>query len=185
MLTNCLHHTSAVPQPFLLFIAANLALAGYLGWKWSLWPLPTWLAVQRSKALMFLNIYDSIKDMKYCQTVLITAQLCHSHFCCWWLPIWPELDFWTENGAYGLFQLCWRYNRAKLSFSWPYMLVSMILYTFRLSASHLSFATAIFVVICCQFGPSCIFEMKMELMAYADLVCGTTDQICIYPDLVI
>ena len=28
---NCLHHTSAVPQPFLLLIAANLALDGFLG----------------------------------------------------------------------------------------------------------------------------------------------------------
>ena len=28
---NCLHHTSAVPQPFLLLIAANLALTGCLG----------------------------------------------------------------------------------------------------------------------------------------------------------
>ena len=28
---NCLHHTSAVPQPFLLLVGANLALAGVLG----------------------------------------------------------------------------------------------------------------------------------------------------------
>ena len=28
-ITNCLHHTSAVPQPFLLLMAANLALAGF------------------------------------------------------------------------------------------------------------------------------------------------------------
>ena len=77
---NCLHHTSAVPQPFLLLIAANLALAGCLGLKWSLWPVPTWLAVQRSKALFFLTIYDSINHMKYFQTVCITPQLCHSHF---------------------------------------------------------------------------------------------------------
>ena len=28
---NCLHHTSALPQPFLLLIAANFALAGILG----------------------------------------------------------------------------------------------------------------------------------------------------------
>ena len=28
---NCLHHTSAMPQPFLLLIAANLALAEFLG----------------------------------------------------------------------------------------------------------------------------------------------------------
>ena len=33
---SCLHHTSAVPQPFLLLIAANLALAGCLGQKMEL-----------------------------------------------------------------------------------------------------------------------------------------------------
>ena len=60
-LPNCLHHTSAVPQPFLLLIAANLAQAGCLRWKWSLWPVPTWLAVQKSKAVFLLTLYDSIK----------------------------------------------------------------------------------------------------------------------------
>ena len=30
-LPKCLHHTSAMPQPFLLLIAANLALTGFLG----------------------------------------------------------------------------------------------------------------------------------------------------------
>ena len=86
---NCLHHTSALPQPFLLLIAANSALAGFLGWKWSLWPVPTWLAVQRIKAVFFLTIYDSINDMKYLRTVCITPYPCHSHICCWLLPIWP------------------------------------------------------------------------------------------------
>ena len=61
---NSLHHTSAVPQPFLLFIATNLALAGFLGLKWSLWPVPAWLEVQRSKAVFFLTLYDSINDIK-------------------------------------------------------------------------------------------------------------------------
>ena len=42
--------------------------------------------------------------------------------------------------------------------------------TAELSALHLSRATAIFVVDCCQFGPSWIFGVKMDLMAYADLV---------------
>ena len=60
------------------------------------------------------------------ETVCITPQPCHSHFCCLLLPIWPKLDFWAEIGAYGLCRLGWRYNRAKLSFSWPYMIVSMI-----------------------------------------------------------
>ena len=94
---NCLHHTSAVSQPFLLLVAANLAQDGFLGWKWSLWPVPTWLAVQRSKAVFFLIFYYSINDIKFFLNVLITPQPCHSHFCCWLLPIWPQLDFWAET----------------------------------------------------------------------------------------
>ena len=127
ILPNCLHHTSAVPQLFLLLIADNLAQAGCLGWKWSLWPVPTWLTVQRSKAVFFLILYDSINDMKYFWTVSITPQPCHSHFCCWLLWIWPQLDVWAENKAYGMCRLGWRYYGAKLYFSWPYMIVSMIL----------------------------------------------------------
>ena len=121
-----MHHTSAVPQSFLLLVAAKVAITGFLGWKWSLWPVPTWLVVQRSKAVFFLTLYVSINDMKYFQTNCITPQLCHSHFCCWLLPIWLMLDVWAENGAYGLSRIVWGYNWAKLSFSWPYMIVSMI-----------------------------------------------------------
>ena len=55
---------------------------------------------------------------------------------------------------------------------------------YKLSPSHLSRATAIFVVDCCQFGPSWIFGLKMELMAYSGLVGGTTEQSCIFPDLI-
>ena len=62
---NCLHHTSAVPQPILLLIAANLAQADFLGCKWNLWPVPAWLAVQRIKTVFFLTLYDIINDMKY------------------------------------------------------------------------------------------------------------------------
>ena len=69
-------------------------------------------------------------------SVSTTPHPCHSHFCCWFLPIWPKLDFWTENGAYGLCRLGWRYNGAKLYFSWPYMMVSMIWNTPELSPSH-------------------------------------------------
>ena len=86
---NCLHHTSAVPQPYLLLIAGNLTQAGFLGWKWSLWPVPTWLAVQRSKAVFLLNLNISIIDMKHWRTVWITPQPCHSHFvddCCQFGP---------------------------------------------------------------------------------------------------
>ena len=110
------------------------------------------------------------------ETVSITPQPCHSHFCCWLLPIWPKLDFCAENGAYGLRRLGWRYNRAKLYFSWPYMILSMIISTSELSPSHLSRATAILFVGCCQFGPSWILGLKIELMACADLVGGTTGQ---------
>ena len=85
---NCLHYTSAMPQPFLLLIAANLSQAGFLGWKWSLWPVTTWLAVQRSKNFFFLTLYDGINDMKYLWNFFITPQPCYSHFCCWLLLIW-------------------------------------------------------------------------------------------------
>ena len=50
---------------------------------------------------------------------------------------------------------------------------------------HLILATAIFVVDCCQFGPNWIFGLKMELMACADLVCGKTEQSCIFPDIIL
>ena len=113
-----------MPQPFLLLIAANLAQAGFLGWKWSLWPMPAWLEVQESKAFVILTLYDSINDIQRFWNFFIAPQPCHSHFSCWLLPIWPKLDFWAENGAYCLCQLGWRYNGAKLSFSSPYMIVS-------------------------------------------------------------
>ena len=172
-----------MPQPFLSLIAANLAQAGLLGWKWSLWPMPTWLAVQQSKAVFFLTLYDSINDMYLICNFCITPQPCHIHFCCWLLPIWPKLDFWAENGAYGLCRLGWRYNGAKKYVSWPYMIVSMIWNTSEISSLHLSPATAILVVDCCQFGPSWIFGLKMELIVCASLVGGTTEQSCLFPDL--
>ena len=120
ILLKFLHLTSAMPQPFWLLIGANLALAGFLAWKWSLWPVPAWLVVQRIKAFIFLTLYDS--------------------------------------------KIIWN--------------------TSKLSAFHLSRATAIFVVDCCQFGPSCIFWLKMELMACAGWVGVTTEKRCIFPDLI-
>ena len=184
VIMNCLHYTSAVPQPFLLLIAANLAQAGFLGWKWSLWPVPAWLEVQRSIAVFSLTLYDSINDMKHFKTVCITPQPLRSNFCCWLLLIWPKLDCWVENGAYGLCRFGWLYNGEKLYFPWPYMLVSMLWYISELSASHLSRATAIFVVDCCQYGPSWMFGLKMELMACAGLVGGTTEHSCLFNDLI-
>ena len=160
-------------------MAANLALAEFLGWNWSLWPVPTWLAVQQSKAVFLITLYDIMNNMKYLQTFSITPQPCHSHFCYQLLPIWPKLDSWAENAANGLCRLGWRYNGAKLYFSWTHMLVSMIWNSAELSALHLSRDTAIFVVDCCQFGLSWIFGLKMELMAYAGLIGGFTEQICI------
>ena len=82
--------------------------------------MSTWLAVQQSKYIFFLILYDSINDMK----------------------------------------------------------------NYELSASYLSRAIAIFVVDCCQFGPSWIFGLKMELMGCADLVGGTTQQSCIFTYLI-
>ena len=46
-------------------IIDTIAQAGFLGWKCSLWPVPAWLEVQRSKYVFFLSLYDSINDMKY------------------------------------------------------------------------------------------------------------------------
>ena len=67
----------------------QLGLAGFLGWKWSLLPVPNWLAVQLIKDVFLLTLYDSINDMKHFWTACITPQPCNSHFCCWLLPIWP------------------------------------------------------------------------------------------------
>ena len=53
-----------------------------------------------------------------------------------------------------------------------------------MSASHLSCATAIFVVDCCYFGPNWMFGLKMELMVCAGLVGGTTEKMCIFSDLI-
>ena len=64
------------------------------------------------------------------------------------------------------------------------MIVSMTRITSEMSASHLSRATSIFVVDGCQFGPSWIFGLKMELVACAGLVGGTTDQTCLFHNLI-
>ena len=53
-----------------------------------------------------------------------------------------------------------------------------------MSALHLSYATSIFVVDCCQFGLYWMFGLEMDLMACADLVGGTTEQIYLYSDLI-
>ena len=154
------------------------------GWKWGLWPVPTWLAVQQSKAVFSTTLYDSINDMKLFWTISIAPQPCHSHFGCRFLPIWPYLDVWAENGAYGLCRLGWEYNGAKLYFSSSGMKVSLIWNKYEFSTLHLSRATAIFVVDGCQFRPNWVVGMKTELMACADLVGGKREQSCIFPDLI-
>ena len=53
-----------------------------------------------------------------------------------------------------------------------------------MSALHLSRATSIFVVYCCQFGPNGMFELKIELMACAILVGSTKEQCCLFHDLI-
>ena len=107
-LRNCLHYTSAVPQQRLLLIAANLALTGFLGWKWSLWYVPPWLAVQRSKAIFFLVLYDGINDMKYFQNclphtsavpqpslLLMAANLALTGYVGWKWSLWSVPDWLT------------------------------------------------------------------------------------------
>ena len=83
-----LHYNSAVPQPFLLLIAANFAQSGCLGWKWILLPVATWLTVQRSRALFLLNLFDIINYMKHFWTVSITPPSYHIRF---WLLIAANL----------------------------------------------------------------------------------------------
>ena len=80
IIPNSLHYTLAMPQSFLLLIPTNVSLDICLIWKWTLWPVPAWLAVERSKAVFFLTLYDSMNDMRYSQSVCITHQPCHSHF---------------------------------------------------------------------------------------------------------
>ena len=117
-----------MPQPFLLLIVANLAHAAFLVWKCSLWPVPAWLLVQWRKAVFFLTLYDSINDMKPFRNVCITPQMCHSHFCCWLLAIWPSMDVWAGNGAYGQCQLGFHYNRENMYFLTLYFSINGIKY---------------------------------------------------------
>ena len=54
-----------------------------------------------------------------------------------------------------------------------------------MSVLYLSRATAIVVVGCCQFGPSWIFGLKIQLITCADLVGDTTEHSCLFPDLIL
>ena len=64
------------------------------------------------------------------------------------------------------------------------MIVLMICIISELYALHLSRATAVFVVDCCQFGPIWIFVLKMELMVDANLVEGTMKQSSLFTDII-
>ena len=97
------------------------------------------------------------------ETVSITYQPCHSQFCCWLLPIWPLLGVLAENGAYVLCRLGWRYDRAKLSFSWPYMIISMIWNKSELSVSHLSRTTAFLLLIAANLAQAGFMGWKLSL----------------------
>ena len=113
-----LHHTSAVLQLFLLLIATKLALAGLLGWKWSLWSVPTWLEVQRSKAVFSLTLYDIFNDMKYFWKclhytsavpqpflLLIAANLAQAWFLGWTWSLWPIPDWLVLQRSIAVFLL--------------------------------------------------------------------------------
>ena len=63
-LPDCFHHTLAMPQPFLLLIAPNLALAGWLGLKMELMACANLVGVTMDH-VFFFNLYDSINDMKH------------------------------------------------------------------------------------------------------------------------
>ena len=89
---------------------------------------------------------------------------------------YAKLDVWAENVAYGLCWIGWQYSGAKLYFPSRYMIVSMIWNTYELSASHLSRATAIFIVRFCQFCLNLMFGLRTELITCANLVGGTAKQ---------
>ena len=78
--------------------------------------MPAWLAVQKSKAVIFMNLYVSINDTKYFRNSLHHTSAVPQLFL---LLIGANLalaGFWAEHGAYGLYRLGWQCNRAKLYF---------------------------------------------------------------------
>ena len=72
--------------------------------------MPTWLVVQRMKAVFLMTLYVNINDMNYFRINTIAPQPCHSHVCCVLLQIWPMVVIWAENGAHGMCRLGGRYN---------------------------------------------------------------------------
>ena len=160
-------------------MAANLAQAGCLGWKWSChigWRYngaKLYLSWPYMVVSMIWNTYKlSASQLSHATAIflLMAANLALAGFLGWKWSLWPVP---ARLAVY------WRIS----VFSWPYMIVSMIWNTSELFALHFSHATASFFDNCCQFGPNWMFGMKMELMACADLVGGTTEQSCLFPVL--
>ena len=162
-------------------------------WWLPIWPYLNIWAENGSHGLCWLGWWNNGAKLSFSWSNMLisriwnTSELSPSHLsratAIFVLPIWPKLDVCAKNGAYGLCQLGWWYNGAKLFFSWPYMILSMIWNTFELSPLHLSRVTAIFVVDGCQFDNSGMLRLKMDIMACAGLVGGTTDQRCIFTEL--
>ena len=126
-----------------------------IGLKWSLLFVPTWLEVQRSKAILFLNCCQfgarSLFGMKW--------------------SLWPVPTSLEVQQSKPVFFLTLYYS---INYKKHFINVCI---TPQPCHSH-------FYVDCCQFCPRCMFRMKMELMACTDLVGGTTEQTCLFPNLI-
>ena len=62
---NFLHYTSAIPQPFLLMIAAKFLSSWIFGLNMELIACAALVGEQQSKAVIFLTLNSSINDMKH------------------------------------------------------------------------------------------------------------------------
>ena len=134
---------------------------------------------------LYFSWYYMIVSMIWNNSELSASHLIHATAifvvdCCQFGPSWM---FGLKMELMACANLVGGTTEKKQYFSWPYMIVSIIWNSYELSTSHLSRATAIFVVDCCQFGASWIFGLRMELMACADLVGVKTEQSCLFPDL--
>ena len=96
--------------------------------------------------------------------------------CCQFGPSWM---FWLKMELTACANLVGGTTKHSYIFPWFYMIVSMLRNTYELSDLHLSRATAICVVDFCQFGPSMMFGIKMELISCSDLV-GSTSEAKLY-----
>ena len=67
--------------------------------------MPACLEVQRSKAVFFLTLYDSINDMKYFQNCLHYTSAVPQPFLLLIAANLAQAGCLAENGAYGLCRL--------------------------------------------------------------------------------